>query len=235
MTDQHNALQAFHDTAVLNPADLDAALAAQRETGPLHPSNRGKKLLRIDQQEGVFVYGQENAIPDPATIWAINSSNLQTGWVHWENRKKVGEIMGPLGAPPAMPTNGADWQQQICIELTGISGGDKGVEVKLQSSSNGGKQFWDSLMQALQSRPDSQHSSPAIRLRVHSYHLTTWNKEIYEPKFDIVDWMHPMTGVLLNDNDSVEQKETPAAPVQEQSADASPVVARARQRSRVSS
>lgn len=231
--DQMNALQAFQNTAVITPDDLDAALSAQREAGPLHPGNRGFKLLRIDQNEGVFNIGQENAILDPEGNWAANPLNVQQGFVSWgSDRKKAGEIMGPLGSPPVEPNNGLEWKRQISIQFTAISGSDQGEEIELRNSSNGALSLYDNFIMKLANRPSVKHSAPVGKLWVHTYYLESWKKNIHEPKFDIENWMDPMTGELFYDNDVVEQKETPAAPVQEQPADASPVVARARQRSR---
>jgi len=243
MTDQSNALQAWHDSAVISPAALDEALKAQRTQAPVMEGGGGAKLLRIDQEGGEFVYGQENVPPEANSLWAINPMSLEIGWVLWENRKKVGEVMGPLGKCPPQPADGKAWDKNVQFELTCIEGTDDIDErIRLSNSSKGAHKAWDKLCKALANRPNIDYSAPVVRLSVDSYVNKNWSKTIYEPVFTVVDWLHPETGERLA-ADTAERslnaeipfpdlkEEAPAVPSQEQAADA-PIIKRARRRTR---
>jgi len=240
MTDQAGALQAFHQTAVLNPADLDAAISSQRSVGPMAPGRSGAMLLRVDQRTGGFVYGKDSIVPDSTGLWAVNPHSLQIGWVAWADRKKEGELMGPVGNMPECPDNGLEWKQQISFEMEAISGSDKGEIVCLSNSSNGALACWDQLLKDIATRPNVDYAAPIVQLDIHHYFLSKWNKDIYEPRLIVHDWMDHKDGKRLSGGaddipfDDI-KKEAPAAqPVEEQAADASPVTARARRRSRSS-
>jgi len=236
MSDIANALQTWHESAVISPAALDEALKAQRTQAPVMAGGGGAKLLRIHQEEGEFVYGQDNVTPEADSLWAINPMSLEIGWVAWENRKKVGEVMGALGNCPPMPTDGNGWEKNVQFELTCIEGNDDIDErIKLSNSSKGAHKAWDNLCKALANRPNVDYSAPIVRLVVSSYTNTSWNKTIFEPVFTVVDWMHPETGERLAADAEIPfpdlKKEAPAVPSQEQAADA-PVIQRARRRTR---
>lgn len=235
MNDSVNTLQAWHNSAVMSPAALDAALKAQT-AAPVANSNGSTKLLRIDQQEGEFVYGQDNVTPGADSLWAVNPMSLELGWVLWHNRNKIGEVMGPLGECPPMPTDGKDWDKNVQFELTCVAGGDDIDErIKLSNSSKGAHKAWDKLCKAIANRPNIDYAAPVVRLSVDSYVNTNWNKTIYEPIFTVVDWMHFETGEMLAGDGEIPfpdlKEEAPAVPQQEQAADA-PVIQRARRRTR---
>jgi len=238
MTDQSHALQAWHDSAVISPAALDEALQTQRQNAPASDSNNlGVKLLRLDQEEGEFVYGQDNIPPAKDSLFAVNPYSFMIGWVAWERRKKTGEIMGPLGQQPAEPNDGKKYEKQIAFELTCVEETDDLDErLKVSSSSKGAHKAWDSLLKAIQQRPNADYCSPVVRLSVRSYVMSDYNKTIYEPVFTVVDWLHPETGQrLAADADipfpDLKKEEAPAVPEKEQAADA-PVIQRARRRTR---
>ena len=237
--DQANALQAFHANEVLNPSQLDAAISSQRKTGPLAAGRKSATLLlRVDQRTGGFVYGQESVKPDPEGIWAVNPNSLQIGWVAWEDRKKQGELMAPVGSMPDCPDNGLDWKQQISFEMECLEGGDKGEIVCLSNSSNGALACWDLLLKDIATRPNVDFAAPVVKLGIHHYYLHKWNKDIYEPRLHVIDWMDANDGTRLSSSgEDIPfedlKSETPAEePLEEPTASASPVTARARRRSR---
>jgi len=238
MTYQANTLEAFHDFTLLDPDNLDAAISSQRSTGPLAPGRGGALLLRVDQRTGGFVYGPDGIVPDPSSLWAVNPFSLQIGWVSWADRKKAGEIMAPIGQMPECPNNGLEWKQQISFEMEAIAGEDKGEIVALSNSSNGALACWDDLLKNIAARPNVDYASAVCKLDIHHYFLNKWNKDIYEPRLIVVDWMDASNGQRLSTSDDdipfedVQTNEAPAEPVQEPAASASPVQARARRRSR---
>ena len=145
--------------------------------------------------------------------------------------------MGPLGQQPAEPNDGKKYEKQIAFELTCVEETDDLDErLKVSSSSKGAHKAWDSLLKAIQQRPNADYCSPVVRLSVRSYVMSDYNKTIYEPVFTVVDWLHPETGQrLAADADipfpDLKKEEAPAVPEKEQAADA-PVIQRARRRTR---
>lgn len=228
-----NELQTFADSAVVSPAALDAAIAAHRSEGNLVAGNNGGVLLlRVDQREGKMVYGPDNVVASELSKWAVNPHSLQMGWVLWRDSVKEGEVMAPIGEELDRP-QGADWQKQISFELTCISGDDEGELVRLQNSSKGALQAWDSLLMEISRRPNVDYMSPIVQLSTTSYYLKKYNRDVHNPHLAVVDWLNPKTGDVLSSNDDIPFT-LPAQKSEETdtNASASPVRARARSRSR---
>ena len=226
-----NELQTFSETAVVSPAALDAAIEAHRAEGNLVAGNNGGVLLlRVDQREGCMVYGPDNVVVSGLSKWAVNPHSLQMGWVLWRDSVKEGEVMAPIGEELDRP-QGADWQKQVSFELTCISGDDEGELVRLQNSSKGALQAWDSLLMEISRRPNIDYMSPVVQLSTTSYYLKKYNRDVHIPQLAVVDWLNPNTGDVLSSGDDIpfdlpKEKET------DTDAPASPVRARARSRSR---
>ena len=226
-----NELQTFAETAVISPAALDAAIAAHRSEGNLVAGNNGGVLLlRVDQREGCMVYGPDNVVVSGLSKWAVNPHSLQMGWVLWVDSVKEGEVMAPIGEELDRP-KGEGWQKQVSFELTCISGDDEGELVRLQNSSKGALQAWDSLLMEISRRPNIDFMSPVVQLSTTSYYLKKYNRDVHNPQLAVVDWLNPNTGDVLSSADDIpfdlpKEKET------DTDAPASPVRARARSRSR---
>lgn len=192
-------LALFHGTtAVANIDDLDSTLKA----GASHaPEAGGSKLfLKLNQDDGAWTYGAENDEVDPDDVFAINPFSLRKGYVAWADpklnggkREKLGEVMGPLAEPPAMPTadhsaKGGRWAEQYGFDLVGLSEDVDGVEVVYHTNSDGGAKAFAGLYEAIAGRPSREHCFPIVRLKSESYKNRSYGRTIHTPIFEVVDW-----------------------------------------------
>lgn len=195
------AIANFHGGAVATPEDLNAKLARGRQNLP-SPVGGGDTLLRVDQNDGLFVYGPDNVEVEEGSLWAVNPFSFKTGWVCWADRKlngnkneKFGEKMADADKPipePDLPDvwaeKGGKWVTQVGFELVCVSGDDEGQKVLFQNSSNGAIKAYEKLYDAVLDRPDLDYCFPIVELEVSSYMNKGYNKRIYEPGFKVVDW-----------------------------------------------
>ena len=197
-----NALANFHATsAVASVEDLNAKLLRGRQNLPKAPGG-GDTLLRIDQNDGLFVFGPDNVIVEEGSLWAVDSFEFRTGFVCWADPKlngrkneKLGEKMGPADDPIDMPNlpdawaeKGGKWVEQVAFDLFCVSGEDEGQKVTFSNSSGGAIKAYGDLYVAVLDRPDLDHCFPIVELVVGSYMNKTYNKRIYEPNFEVRDW-----------------------------------------------
>jgi hypothetical protein len=191
-------IAAFHNTtAITSPDQLTAALAQNRTRQP-QATRGGKAILKLEQNDGFWHFGQDNEEVEDGTVWAINPYSLQAGWVAWGRRNnrsyKAGEVMDSFANPPACPTEdlsadgGATWAEQVAFELICVAGSQVGQEVIYNSSSKGGKKGYDDVYDALQSRPNSDYCFPVILLEQDSYNTSLHNKRVFNPIFRVIDW-----------------------------------------------
>lgn len=216
-----NALTAFHTGGgVPTVEEMNAALAQGRMQKPQAGAG-GKTLLRLDPNEGVWVYGPDNVEVEEESRWAIHPGSFSSGWVCWADPKlngrkneKLGEVMGPMTNPPACPTTdhserGGEWKEQIGFLLVCIGGEDEGEEVLYQNSSLGALKAYEAIYEETVGRPSPDHFFPIVELEVGSYKNKTYNKTIYEPQFTVVDWADAEQNML---GDGVAEKiEAPEA------------------------
>lgn len=194
-----NELALFQKTAVGSLDALDQKMKAGQSSLP--QVSGGVAILRIGAQDGKWVFGQENIPVEEGSKWAVNPFSFQTGWVCWAdpkvNRKneKLGEVMGPPDAAPACPAltpeqqaKGGEWQEQIGFRLVCISGEDEGEEVLYQNSSYGAMKAYREVYDAVMNRPSKPHCFPIVVITSDSYQNKTYNRTVYNPVFEVVDW-----------------------------------------------
>jgi hypothetical protein len=192
-------LALFHaSTAAASVDDLDTTLKA----GAVHaPESGGSKLfLKLDQDDGVWMYGADNDEVEEGDLFAINPFSLRKGYVAWADpklnggkRQKLGEVMGPLSDPPVMPgvdhsDRGGHWADQYGFDLAGVSEGVEGVELVYHTNSDGGAKAFANLYEAIAGRPSREHCVPIVRLLSDAYKNKTYGRTIHTPKFEVVDW-----------------------------------------------
>ena len=90
------------------------------------------------------MFGQRRTIPESDSLWAVNPTSFQWGWVCWGDGNKIlGEKLVSIGQPlpdvTEMPDKGFPWQQEMAVDLKCISGTDAGTEVTFKTNTEGGR------------------------------------------------------------------------------------------------
>jgi hypothetical protein len=196
-----NALAVFQATATGSVEALDQKLKAGQANLP--QTAGGIDILRMDAQTGKFVFGQESVPVEDGTEWAVNPFSFVTGWVCWADPKinkrseKLGEVMhDPANAPACPPLTpeqqaaGGEWKEQVGFRLVCITEGheDHGTEVLYQNSSLGALKAYKEVYDAVVGRPSHAHCFPIVTTGSAGYHNKTYNRTVYNPVFEIVDW-----------------------------------------------
>jgi hypothetical protein len=163
----------------------------------------GKPMLQFKSREdnGTWMFGQQRTIPEASSLWAVNPRTFKWGYICFSNDNKVlGERLVPISQPlPAiteLPDKGANWQEQMAVELKCINGVDAGTEVVLKVSTIGGIQAVTGLIDTVRDRLNGgQHDgkvAPILRLEKDSYQHSQYGR-VPTPVLTIVDWM-PLDG-----------------------------------------
>lgn len=215
--------------------DLARLQARVTKTRTTTPSVGGIDFLRFGT-DGVWVYGQENVETQPGSLWAIDPFSFRTGFVCWTDyparakrkNEKLGEMFAVLGSDPidihtlpqhAVPDEyraamGDFWQWKPAseMELTCITGEDKGKKVRYQTSSYGGLQLADEYLTKLDAQLTTDGGNPvAIVMLDHSTYTHKTYGLTYKPEIEIKSWVSlDATSLADDDGDGDEGGETPA-------------------------
>ena len=197
----------------------------------------GRAYLKLDRS-GFWIYGQDSVEVEEGSLWAVNPGSFALGYIAWsDSGSPLGEEMAPITNDPIveadLPNVGAKWEQQIAMQLTCVSGEDKGTEVIYKASSKGGRQGFNDLLRAvmstLQANQGTDKVIPIVELLTSSYqHPKKSYGTIHKPVFQIKRW-EAMSTTL----DTVEEpvKEEPVEePVKEEPVKEEPTSKRRRRR-----
>jgi len=216
---KNNSVINFYQPS-LSVEEPDAHLKQGQKSLPAVASG-SKPYMRMSKEGDGFYWGQENVPVEEGSRWAVNPHSYSTGYVAWNNGKKLpGEVMGPLASPPAKPDIdyshlGVDWQEQVGIELCCIDGADEGQVVQYSASSVGFKKAFKATFEANVSRPNPDFMQPLVVLEITSYKNNKFNSVVYEPDFPIVDWVDSDGNFLSNNNVvAIEEEATKAEGMQ---------------------
>jgi len=214
-----NAITKFHNQNMSIEA-LDRMVSASTPNVPQPTS--GAKFLRLSADDGSWVFGADNTEVEAGSRWAVNPFSFRTGYVAWATaklnggrREKLGEVMGSVDNPPAMPdvdhsARGGEWQEQVGFDLICLDGEDQDLEVQYNNNSHGGKSAFGALFNEVGMRPSPEHCFPVVVLESDSYHNKNWGKTVFTPIFKVVDWAdHDQN--LLSGISSTAQLESPEA------------------------
>lgn len=191
---------------LINREDLQKSLSNAAMSMPV---GGDKAYLKMDKGSGEWVYGQEETVVEPDSLWAVNPTSIKHGWVAWDTNAggaPVQEIMVPISRPlpaqdalPALPMGTPDrktgrseqlvYQRQQAIDLVCISGEDEGVQVEYKQSSVGAMKLFASVTNALldQLGKDPDRIVPVGKLTADQYKHKQYGK-IYNPIFQITEW-----------------------------------------------
>lgn len=185
-------------TASTAVASLQGLKSGLQNVQATVPSAGGDPILRL-LRDGNWVYGQENIEVEEGSLWAINPTSLQHGWVSWTDNKKgnneiVGEVMVPMTSPlpgrAEMRDTGWDWSQQLSCMIVCVAGEDEGEQVIYKTTSVGGMNAMKKLIGEIMKQLDVNPGKPVpvVTLDTDNYMHKTWGKT-YVPVFNVQKWV----------------------------------------------
>ncbi len=169
-------------------------------------------FLKMDKNNGDWLFGQEETVVEPDSLWAVNPLSLKHGWVAWDTNgggAPVQEIMvsaltrplpdqaslPPLGmGTPDKKTGRAEqlvYQQQRSVEMVCISGEDEGTTVEYKQSSVGAMKLFGNLINAILDQANKgDEIVPVGSLGFDKYKHKQYGW-IHNPVFKIAEWRTP--------------------------------------------
>lgn len=193
-------------TGLISREDLAKSL---NNTAMSMPSAGGdKQFLKMDKNNGDWLYGQEETVVEPDSLWAINPASFKHGFVAWDSEAggpPVQEVMVSISRPlpdvnslPELGMSKPDkkgnvyqltYDQQRSVDLVCISGEDEGVTVEYKQSSVGAMKLFgkltNSLLEQLSTHPDAIVA--VGNLTFEAYDHKKYGR-IHNPVFKIVEW-----------------------------------------------
>lgn len=199
----------FANTAGL-PSRESLAASLNNAANSLPSVGGDVQYLKMEKGSGEWLYGQEETLVDPNSLWAVNPHSIHHGWVAWDSDAggaPVQEIMVPSSRPlppegslPPLPQgvrgNALSYKQQRSVQLVCISDPnadgkdtDVGVLCEYKQSSVGAMRLFKDLIDKLldKVRAGDDAIVPIVKLSSSSYKHDRYGK-IINPAFDIVEW-----------------------------------------------
>ena len=198
---------AGHGTGLATREDMarslnNVAMAAPRVGGQF-------QFLKLDKGNGDWLYGQEETLVEEGSLWAVNPTSLEYGYISWDKNQQVeGEVMVPISrplpdvgslrvkdSPDGQPTGQNGWQYQQSVVMVCVKGEDAGgpgvdpVVCQYKQSSVGSQKLFKSLIDAISAQiaKGSDAIVPIVEMKSDSYKHKKWGK-IHNPIFEIKEW-----------------------------------------------
>jgi len=167
----------------------------------------GNAFLKMDKNNGDWLFGQEETVVEEDSLWAANPLSLKHGWVAWDTNAggaPIQEIMVPIGRPlptvdslPKLPMSTPDkkgntyqlvYQAQRSVEFACVSGEDIGTQVEYKQSSTGAMKMFGVLTNALLDQVQKGDDVVAVgKLTFDKYKHKQYGW-IHNPVFEITEW-----------------------------------------------
>lgn len=190
-------------TGLVSRDDLAKSLSNAAMSMPSVGSDM--QFLKMDKGNGEWLYGQEETVISPDSLWAVNPHSIHHGWVAWDTATggpPLQEHMVPAALPlppltslPAVPQH-APYKQQRSVQLVCIADptakgadSDVGVSCEYKQSSFGAMKLFKALTDAIlgQLNKGSDAIVPVVKLTNESYKHEKWGR-VTNPVFEIVEW-----------------------------------------------
>jgi hypothetical protein len=187
-----NAVSKFEAAGLPSVDVLKKAAAAMRAL----PSSDSASYLRMEKT-GDWVYGTANTQPEEGDKFAVNPLSIKHGWVCWGDGAPLGEVLASIVEP--MPAQPADvdtsesqhgWQTVYSVELKGLDGEAKGVQLIYKNNSVGAKKAIQQLALQIADQCDKDPSKPVavVTLDAEFYKHKKYGR-VANPVLTVVDFI----------------------------------------------
>jgi len=173
------------------PSVKDLAKALQKSAQTHSASTNA--IIKMDKT-GHWVFGVESTEIEDDSLWALNPFSFVHGFIAWGDGEVLGEVMTPLHEPLPVPHEcppkaKRGWEKQLGLEITCISGADKGTVCKFATTSVGGLRAVSALGILLSEQIEKDQENPVAVLTLGSeYYIHKSYGKVYTPVFDVARW-----------------------------------------------
>jgi len=201
------------------PVNATALAAGLATSASIAQTGGGGQLFLKMEKSGHWVYGTNADPVDPESVFAINPTSFQHGWICWGNERttkqgtRLGQLMASATQPyPACPAAIEDgtWTQQFGFDLQGYEGEDADMELSWNGNSRGAQAAYGKLLQTVVTQITSGKPDfvPLVALETESYKHAKYGK-IFNPLFNVVGWV-TMDGLSAAPADDADDEPEPA-------------------------
>ena len=206
-----------------NVTSMAQALQASVSTAGSGGSDQYMKMKR----NGEWEFGVDSTVPEEDSLWAVNPTGFQHGFVAWGNAEHdnegsmVGEVLVPATQPmPSeadLPNVKGKWTKGVSIHLRCTNGEDEGIQTEYKTNSVGGRKLYAKILQEVVGKITAGDADcvPLVSLESDSYRHAKYG-EIHNPIMNIQGWSN-MDGESAEEPTAAIEEEAPAEePVQEE-------------------
>ena len=191
-----------------------------------------KPILQLDKDEGYWRFGSDGDELTEKDVIAVNPASFRHGYVAF-GKEGTGvaltldgdsaEVMVPFDFDPPIrdelpelelvrfkrgePEREPDWKFCRSVDMVVVEGPNKGAEFVYKPTSRGGGRMVAKLQAEIGRRMEdgTEECVPLIELFSESYKHRTYGK-IYNPTFEIIEWVTPDEDGTGEDDDTKPQK-----------------------------
>lgn len=195
--------------------------AVRRYAGALRQSTRrisagmdDRDILKINDRDGEWTFGQEDTIVERDDLWAVNPLTIKHGYIAFDGKEVADDEDGNRAEIIMLVTDDLPemddlpelhmrksskrrddeprWRFQMALELVCVEGPNQGAQVIYKPTSMGGLRVIRMVSEEIARRLDDDSKAeklvPVVELDTRAYHNKRYGKEIFNPVFHIVSW-----------------------------------------------
>lgn len=195
-----------------NADAITAYTSALYNIGATLGSYDGRSILRLDKDTGEFIFGEGDTYLAEDDLVAVMPTSFKEGWIAFTDKNDLAETVNgdaadflfPIGKAPTeddmydnhpleLPKRGREpeYKHQLACEMVIVSGPNKGEELVYKTTSTGGRRMMAKLAAEIGRKMErgDELCVPVVELFSSSYHNKKFNSRVYNPEFDIEEWV----------------------------------------------
>jgi hypothetical protein len=151
-------------------------------------------MLFKREGSGTYVVGQKKVVVEAGSCWAINPTTFCWGYISFSDKvhERLVSISKPKPDIATLPKTGAEWQDEMTVNMKCVSGIDEGLEVVFKATTDGGLKEVMRLLEIVRDRINSREHdgkiAPIARLLKDSYTHLEYGR-VWFPVLEIDEWV----------------------------------------------
>ena len=187
---ESKALTQFSNSMAVMDSNFDKALEVAVPEDAIV-----SQYLRVHQERsntpGLIAFGMDQTPVDPDSEWALNTFNLQHGWILRDGGKVLDRGLAPIFQP--RPSGPAGSKLAFGGSLKCVTEHHSGVQVEFSGDADYHKKFFgrciDAIRQQRVDNPGTKNVIPVLRLEVKPYPNAKDTGQVYPMIPHVMYWL----------------------------------------------
>jgi hypothetical protein len=195
---KHEVAPAQAGGALASTVSLEALSASLNSVDTSAFGGRSGLPMMLFKREGsgTYVVGQKKVVVEAGSRWAVNPTTFCWGYIAFTKDNKRHERLVPVSKPrpdiTTLPDVGAEWQDEMTVNMKCVSGIDESLEVVFKASTEGGLKELMQVVEKVRDRINSREHDgkivPIARLKKDSYPHSDYGR-VWFPVLEIDEWV----------------------------------------------